>query len=101
MPLWRRWESVPAVWCTVEAVGEQLYIIRSHRPCAQDVPFELLLGVEQANWPLIQGLVGVFRPHDATFLLKTLASDPSFPRGLVRRCATAKSHGIRSPWVWA
>jgi hypothetical protein len=53
MPLWRRWESVPAVWCTVEAVGEQLYIIRSHRPCAQDVPFELLLGVEQANWPLI------------------------------------------------
>jgi hypothetical protein len=81
-------------------VGEQVCIIRSHHPCGQDAPFELLLGVEQANWPLIRGLLGAFQPREATFLLRTLASDPSSLRGLVRRCATAKSHGIRFPWVW-
>lgn len=102
MPLWRRGESVPAVWCMVEVVGEQVSsAIRSHPPCAQDVPYELLLDVRRAQWPLLQGLLGAFHPHAATFLLRTLASDPSSLRGLVKRCATAKSHGIRFPWVWA
>lgn len=99
IPSWRRWELAPAA-CYMVA-GEEPALIRSQHPCAQDALHELPLAGGQAQLLLILGLSDASHLHSAGFHLTTLANDPSSPSGSAKRCATAKSHGIRSRWDWA
>lgn len=95
-PSWRRGELAPAA-CFM--VGEAA-IIHSQHLCAQDVRHEPLLA-GQAQLLLIQGLLDASHPRSAVFPRKTMANDPSSLSDSAKHCATAKSHGIKSPWDWA
>lgn len=94
IPSWRRWELAPAA-CYMVA-GEEPALIRSQHPCAQDALHELLLADGQAQLLLMPGLSDVSHLHSADSHRTTLANGPSSLKGSAKRCATAKSHGIRS-----